>query len=64
MYEGPEATRRRWEKPPKRKEKKRECRKCRRRTTHVYDHGLNRFICTNCELGEDLEEEPKRTFER
>jgi hypothetical protein len=55
-YEGPEATRRnRLDKSPKHKEKRRECRRCRCRTVHVYDHGLNSFICSDCELGNDNE---------
>jgi len=36
--------------PPKYTEKKKHCRTCRARTEHVYDHGLNRFICARCEL--------------
>jgi hypothetical protein len=50
-YEGPEVRRQqRHRKPPKSKEKKRECRTCGYRTTFVYDNGLDRFICSECEL--------------
>lgn len=26
------------------------CRQCRSRTTHLYDHGLDRHLCADCEL--------------
>lgn len=51
------------DRPPKRKEKTMQCRGCGHRTVHVYDWGLDRFICSEHELGEDLEEEERR-YER
>jgi len=37
-------------KPPKHSEKTRMCRQCGFRTTFVYDHGVDMFICSEHEL--------------
>jgi len=31
-------------------ERKMRCRRCDARTTHLYDHGLERHLCADCEL--------------
>jgi hypothetical protein len=65
MFDGPENIRRHHEKPPKQTEKRKQCRRCGYRTVHVYDHGLNRFICSEHELGDvEAEEGRRRRFER